>query len=607
MVFRDITGRKEGEKRVELTIGILKALNNIHDDKRNLIHSVLLLIKEYVAVEAVGIRLREGNDFPYFETSGFTTEFVELERSLCSLDDKGNVLRDPQGNPYLECMCGNVIRGRTDPSLPFFTPKGSFWSSNTTKLLATTSDEDRQTRTRNRCNGEGYESVALIPLRSGEETIGLIQLNDSRPERFDLETIEFLESIAGSVGIAVERQRSRERVAASEQKYRSIFDNLQQGILQITPDGEVLNMNASYARIHGYNSPEEMISEVAFSRRKLFVHGEDQMRINNILQQGGTVRAFETEQRRKDDTTFWLLLNASTVRDDTGKILYIEGIGEDITERRKTEEALRASEERYRRMIDTSSEGIWLLDKKSLVVFANNRMAQMLGYEDTELTGKDAMYFSFPEDSKEIQFNKEHGLHGYAKPFERRLRRKDGSVLWTIKATVPIIDDKNQFQGSFSMITDINELKETQEMLRRKTANLEEMNTALTVLLRKREVEQEELSEQIIANVKELIGPYIEKLARSKMDERQKGLLEIVRRNLKEITSPLIRTVVSLGLTPREVEIASLIKVGVSTKDIAERLGLSPRAVETHRYNIRKRLGLNVQKANLRSYLLSLK
>jgi GAF domain-containing protein len=92
-------------------------------------------------------------------------------------------------------MCGCVIRGRVDPELPFFTRGGSFWTNSTTELL----DDDRLIRTRNTCNSEGYESVALVPLRKGEQTFGLIQLNDRHRDRFTPEMIELLEELSGFV------------------------------------------------------------------------------------------------------------------------------------------------------------------------------------------------------------------------------------------------------------------------------------------------------------------------------------------------------------------------------------------------------------------------
>jgi PAS domain S-box-containing protein len=125
-------------------------------------------------------------------------------------------------------MCGNVIQGRTDPSKPFFTSKGSFWTNNTTQLLATTTDVDRQARTRNRCNGEGYESVALIPLRVGAETFGILQLNDRRKGMYSLDLIEQWERLAGYLAVALAKFRTEEDLMKSETRYRRLFESIQE-------------------------------------------------------------------------------------------------------------------------------------------------------------------------------------------------------------------------------------------------------------------------------------------------------------------------------------------------------------------------------------------
>jgi GAF domain len=119
----------------------------------------------------------------------------------------------------LACMCGNVLQGRTDPSLPFFTEAGSFWTNNTDMLLQETTKEQLG-ETRNVCNAEGYLSVALIPLRSPQRTIGLLQLNDERPDRFTLELIEFLERLSESIGIALARldEENRRKELESERE-----------------------------------------------------------------------------------------------------------------------------------------------------------------------------------------------------------------------------------------------------------------------------------------------------------------------------------------------------------------------------------------------------
>jgi hypothetical protein len=107
-----------------------------------------------------------------------------------------------EGLPKLECMCGSIIRGRTDSSLPYFTRGGSFWTNSTTDLLAKASTVDLGGKTRNRCAKEGYESIALIPIRD-METYGLLQLNDSRKDLYTLEFIELMEWVASSIGMLI--------------------------------------------------------------------------------------------------------------------------------------------------------------------------------------------------------------------------------------------------------------------------------------------------------------------------------------------------------------------------------------------------------------------
>lgn len=209
--IRDISKRKKAENRQQLAMEILKLLNQ-QGETKNLIMSLFHKIQEYTGIEAVGIRLREGGDYPYFSTNGFPQHFVESENDLCRRGPDGQIILDAHDNPCLECMCGNVIMKRTDPTLPFFTEHGSFWTNSTSELLTSTTEKDGQSTTRNRCNNEGYESVALIPLCANREIIGLLQLNDKRVDRFTLDFIRFFEGIGDSICIAFEQQRRVDRV-----------------------------------------------------------------------------------------------------------------------------------------------------------------------------------------------------------------------------------------------------------------------------------------------------------------------------------------------------------------------------------------------------------
>ncbi len=152
--------------------------------------------------QSIGIRLHKDGDYPYYVQDGFPDFFILKENSLCARDEKGKPLRDDEGNFLLECMCGNVLKGRFDPKLPYFTEKGSFWTNSTTQLLGSFSKESLG-QLRNMCYYSGYESVALIPMRVCDKTLGLIQMDDPRENMFTPETIEKYEFLADHVGAVV--------------------------------------------------------------------------------------------------------------------------------------------------------------------------------------------------------------------------------------------------------------------------------------------------------------------------------------------------------------------------------------------------------------------
>ena len=155
---------------------------------------------------------------------------------------------------------------------------------------------------------------------------------------------------------------------------------------------------------------------------------------------------------------------------------------------------------------------------------------------------------------------------------------------------------------------EIQERRQAEDELEAQKQSLEDLNAALRVLLRKGEEDKQELAENLRFNVRELVLPRLEQLLDSRLDPHQRESLRVIKSNLDDILSPFGRTLStqSLHLTPREIHIASLIKEGRSTKEIAALLHLSVRTVTTHRDNIRKKLGLTARKANLRTHLMSI-
>jgi len=126
--------------------------------------------------------------------------------------------------------------------------------------------------------------------------------------------------------------------------------------------------------------------------------------------------------------------------------------------------------------------------------------------------------------------------------------------------------------------------------------------------LKKRKEDKEEVQDNVMTNVKDLIAPFFKKIKKTKLDDQQKILLSIIESNLNEIISPFTRkmSLKYLNLTPTEIRVINLIKHGSSSKEIAKLMNVSPRTIDTHRKNIRRKTGLQGQRGNLRSYLLSL-
>ena len=159
---------------------------------------------------------------------------------------------------------------------------------------------------------------------------------------------------------------------------------------------------------------------------------------------------------------------------------------------------------------------------------------------------------------------------------------------------------------------DITERKQTIDLLKKreleleiKNQNLEELNTALKVLLQQKDANRLEFEETVLATMKTLVEPYLEKLAHLSPDARQQNFIKIITANLKEVISPFSRKLSSgyVNLTTAEIQVSDLIKNGYSNKEIGEQLTISPETVSAHRKHIRKKLGIRNTKKNLRSYL----
>jgi len=206
-----IVERKQWERYRALLDEVLAILNESLS-LRDSIRQVLAAAKSSTGVDAVGIRLQNGDDFPYFDQQGFSADFLLTENTLLERDNSGAVCRDESGNVSLECTCGLVLSGKTDPPNPFFTRGGSAWTNDSFSLLELSAGQDPRNHPRNRCIHAGYASVALVPIRAKSKIVGLLQLNDHRKSLFSLSDIEQLEGIATHIGEALIRRQYEEEL-----------------------------------------------------------------------------------------------------------------------------------------------------------------------------------------------------------------------------------------------------------------------------------------------------------------------------------------------------------------------------------------------------------
>jgi GAF domain-containing protein len=170
-----------------------------------LLKEVLKKIQHDSGCQSVAIRLDDRDDFPYYVQIGFPEFFIAKEDSLNVKNVQGKRILDSNGMPFVECMCGNVLRGRFNPESSFFTKSGAFWTNSTTQLLSSLTEKEKQEvgKTRNTCHDFGYESVALVPIHTGGKTIGLVQVNDPSENKFTPRKIERYQVLADRIGAMV--------------------------------------------------------------------------------------------------------------------------------------------------------------------------------------------------------------------------------------------------------------------------------------------------------------------------------------------------------------------------------------------------------------------
>ncbi len=326
-------------------------------------------------------------------------------------------------------------------------------------------------------------SSVSVPMVVANKLVGVLNLNLTSGKRpFALGQMKALSILAGTAAAALESASLFMQVRTTEQKYRSIFENTIEGLFQTSSNGRLLTANPAFARILGYDSPEEAIATLTDVAHQLYVNSEDRAEAGRLQEAGAGVVGLEIEAYRKDGQKIWLSVNRRAIRNQDSEVLYLEGSIEDITERRHAEAEraqLTAEIEKQRQRVNNivaSVPGVvWEAWGKPDAVnqridFVSDYVEEMLGYSVQEWVSTPNFWLSIvhPDDKEEAtRISNEGFANGKGSRLEFRWIAKDGREVWVESNSVVVVDEHGLPVGLRGVNTDIGERKRTEDELKK--------------------------------------------------------------------------------------------------------------------------------------------
>ncbi len=257
---------------------------------------------------------------------------------------------------------------------------------------------------------------------------------------------------------------SEGKLKEAERQFHTLVDNLPDCIARFDREGRAVYVNQTAEKSFGFPTKDVVGTHLAETGAG---DGSLNITLSALVErafQEGVANSLETEWETLHGRRHFDIRHVPE-RDEEGRVISVLGIAHDITDRKYTEEALRRSEERYRRIVDTASEGILMMDDELLISFVNARMAEMLGCQVEDMIGTPLLDFLFKEDKPGFQQCHAAMGQGSQTSQEQRFRCWDGGALWTLTSASPISDGEEGFRGTITLVTDITERKRQQEQL----------------------------------------------------------------------------------------------------------------------------------------------
>jgi len=287
-----------------------------------------------------------------------------------------------------------------------------------------------------------------------------------------------VDGLVATIEDVTETVKAEEALRASEERFRSIFENAVLGFYQTTPDGRLLAANPSLVRMLGYSCFED-IAELNVEHEG-FQPGYSRQDFKERIESHGRVMGLESVWRKRDGATLMVRENARAVRDEQGRTLYYEGTVEDITEWKRAERALQESERRYRELYEGSRDGTASVDLEGRVLDCNAVFLNMMGYSLDDIRGltyndfTPARWHAFERDIIQSQVL----TRGYSDVYEKEFVRKDGTIFPVELRTYLDRDGEGRPVGMWALVRDITERKKAEAALRASERNYREIFNA---------------------------------------------------------------------------------------------------------------------------------
>lgn len=247
-------------------------------------------------------------------------------------------------------------------------------------------------------------------------------------------------------------------------EYKAYIDAMGDTLIVLNLESKVIKLNKTAIQLLGYT--EEDIPHLSFETIFPEKEHEKHYAEMKIALDTETIRPFETLLLTKDGEEIPVLISGTVFKDARNEPIGFVGVCRNITERKQVEETLRESEKRYRRLVETMNDGIGIQDENGLITYVNNKFCQMLNYKPDDFIGKPVTDFLDDHNRQILKNQTVIRREGKIKPYEIEWTCKDGRKIQTIMSPQAIFNDNGQFKGSFSVITDISTLKQTEEFLR---------------------------------------------------------------------------------------------------------------------------------------------